>query len=283
MNLQFPDQTYSSTNKPSSATLKTDLQTIETDFNALDAEVTTAQTDIDTLETNAAAGWNPASATLTYSSADDPTYVVTTSVDLRSSIGVGDRIKFANNSTTFYGIVTAIAAGTMTLYGGTDYDVANSAITAVYFSHMKSPVGFPLDPTKWTAQATDTSLQTQASPVANTWYNQGSVTLSIPIGVWRTYYEVIIQANDTTASSAILIACTLSTANNSESDISMTGGGQIVTNQMGGLFVHREKTLVLAAKTPYYLNTRTTTSNVENIYNRGDVGTTVIRAICAYL
>lgn len=41
MNLSFPDQTYSSTNKPSSATLKSDLQTVETDFNALEAAAVT--------------------------------------------------------------------------------------------------------------------------------------------------------------------------------------------------------------------------------------------------
>ena len=40
MNLQFPDQTYSSTNKPSTATLKSDLQAIETDHNAHLADAT---------------------------------------------------------------------------------------------------------------------------------------------------------------------------------------------------------------------------------------------------
>lgn len=38
--LTFPDSTYSSSNKPSSATLKTDLQTIETDYNAHVADAT---------------------------------------------------------------------------------------------------------------------------------------------------------------------------------------------------------------------------------------------------
>lgn len=40
MNLSFPDQTYSSSNKPSAVTLKADLQTIETDFNAHVADTT---------------------------------------------------------------------------------------------------------------------------------------------------------------------------------------------------------------------------------------------------
>lgn len=41
ISLTFPDSTYSSSNKPSSATLKTDLQTIETGFNALETAAAT--------------------------------------------------------------------------------------------------------------------------------------------------------------------------------------------------------------------------------------------------
>lgn len=40
MNLSFQDSTYSSSNKPSTATLKADLQTIETDFNSHVADST---------------------------------------------------------------------------------------------------------------------------------------------------------------------------------------------------------------------------------------------------
>lgn len=40
VSLTFPDSTYSSSNKPSTATLKTDLQAIETDHNAHLADAT---------------------------------------------------------------------------------------------------------------------------------------------------------------------------------------------------------------------------------------------------
>jgi len=40
VSLTFPDSTYSSSNKPSTATLKTDLQAIETDHNAHLADTT---------------------------------------------------------------------------------------------------------------------------------------------------------------------------------------------------------------------------------------------------
>jgi hypothetical protein len=37
---------------------------------------------------------------------------------------------------------------TLKLYGGTDYDLANSPIIEPYFSMAKAPYGFPLDEAK---------------------------------------------------------------------------------------------------------------------------------------
>lgn len=234
-------------------------------------------------------GWVAYSTvTPTYTSADDPTYTITfASVDLTSMLGVGMRVKFTNNSTTFYGIITAIAFSTntvVTLYGGTDYDVANSAISSFYYSAMKAPLGFPQDPTKWTQILTDTSSRAETTPVTNTWYNPGSLSLSIPIGVWRVNYQATIfafQAGVTT----INMESALSTANNSASDADLkayvANGGASGTMAVYGT-VFREKTLVLAAKTPYYLNIRSVVT-ADEIYIKGDLASTVIRAICAYL
>lgn len=242
--------------------------------------------ELDASLDNSTIGWFaiPTGVTLAYSSADDPTYVVTTSSDLRTYVQVGDRVKFTNNSTTFYGLVTAIDATTMTLYGGTDYDVANSAITAVYFSHLKSPVGFPLDPLKWTIAATDTSMRTQATPSQNTWYNAGSITLAVPIGSWKLSLLANVDIDDASASTP-QIRVTLSTANNSESDATMTGAAHVVLNAgtRQGLSVYREKNVLLASKTSHYVNIMTPTASVDNINIRGDIGTTVIRAVSAYL
>lgn len=242
--------------------------------------------EVDNIWDGLSTGWFPipTGATLTYSSADDPTYVVTTSSDLRTYVQVGDRVKFTNNSTTFYGIVTATAAGSITLYGGTDYDVANSAITSVYFSHMKSPIGFPLDPLKWTFSATDTSMRTQATPVTNTWYNPGSITAAIPIGSWKLSYSANVDIDDASASTP-QFRLTLSTANNSESDAAMTAAAHVVLNASTrqGLAVYREKHVLLASKTSHYLNIMTPSSSVDNLNIRGDIGTTTIRAVSSYL
>ena len=230
-------------------------------------------------------GWQTGPGTWTYSSADSPTFVLTTSVDLSSFIGVGARIKLTQSTVKFF-IVTAISGTTITLYGGTDYTLTAAAITSPYFSIMKAPIGFPLDPTKWTVVTTNSSDNTQASPTGGTWYNLGSVSISIPIGVWNVKMKVVGYTIKSAATSVDNFV-TLSTANNSESNTKMTGyciaggaSGSISPSQTH----HVEDILVLASKTTHYLNTKTNTVSTNSIYNGGAFGTpTIIRAVCAYL
>lgn len=235
-------------------------------------------------------GWVPAGETWTYASADSPTFTFTASGDLTSKYSAGMRVKLTQTTVKYF-IVTKVAhsAGTttITVYGGTDYTLANAAISSPYFSTHKAPAGFPLDPGKWTVEATDSSLRSQATPSASTWYNVGSVQISVPIGCWRLYYSCSPQAADSSASDWNAMS-TLSTANNSESDTDMTAqiyaGNTIAVSST----VSREKTIALAAKTSYYLNLKTTSSGLDNLYLRGDVAggygsKTVIRAVCAYL
>ena len=230
-------------------------------------------------------GWKIINATLTYSSADDPTYVMTTSADLTDIISTGMRLRFTNDGGTVYGIVTAIDASTITMYGGTDYDVANSAITVPVYSEVKAPLGFPLDPTKWSVLVTDTSNRAQASPTQNVWYNLGSVAITVPIGIWEILYDVSLYATDTSAT-FVDVEVTLSTAADSESDANNTvfhssnGASTTLVSNYGAI---RHIDLNLAVKDVYYLNTRTTDSGIGSINNRGDRATTVIRARCAYL
>jgi hypothetical protein len=171
----------------------------------------------------------------------------------------------------------------ITVYGGTDYTLAATAITLPYYSMMKVPFGFPANPTKWMVEIKDTAGRTQATPTQNTWYNiNAALSISIPIGEWLVSYQAIGQLGDSTSTSWA-IYLTLSTANNSESDINFTtriSGGAITDLAIS---LEKNKYLTLASKTPYYLNIRTVTANLDNMYIRSDVGTTIIRAVCAYL
>lgn len=229
-------------------------------------------------------GWQEANETWTYSSVDGPTGVITVPTDATLKYSVGMKVKFTQ-TTPKYGIITAITSTTMTVYMGTDYTLANAAISANYYSTQKAPLGFPLIPSKWTVTLTDTTQRTQAAPASGTWYNLGSVSISIPIGTWRVSYQITGQSSDTN-SAAAEIYITLSTANNTESDSQFTtylynSFGTTVANSI--VPAYKIKELTLAAKTTYFANTRTTTANIDNIYNRNDVSRLIITAECPYL
>jgi len=238
-------------------------------------------------------GWVSYSAvTPTLTTDDDPTYVLTfAGVDLTGLISVGQKIKITQTTDKFF-IVTAIAFSTnttLTVYGGTDYDIAATAgtpITAFWFSQMKAPFGFPVDPTKWQVVTTDTSIRVQNTPTQNTWYNLGSLSISVPIGAWHLGYKVALQVYEG-AISEVKVEGTLSTANNSESDSEFTSvvmSGTAIPNPatvvgMGSV----TKPVTVSSKTTYYLNARTIDGSRDAIYFRGDWIDTVIRAVCAYL
>ncbi len=235
-----------------------------------------------------ASGWISDANTWSYSSADSPTFVISINADMTAILGVGDRIKLTQTTAKYF-IVTAVGsysggATLVTVYGGTDYTLANAAVTSPYYSHQKAPFGFPLDPTKWTVQYTNTGNNSQASPTNDTYYNLASVSITIPVGVWRTRYFVVAQSVRSAATDAGVFTA-LSTANNSASDSQLVAfayvGGATGT-MVAVASVNKEKVLNLASKTVYYLNTKTN-DNCDSISNRNDISPLIMEAICAYL
>ena len=237
-------------------------------------------------------GWMPNTATWTYSSADAPSFVISINADVTSILQAGCKIKLTQTTTKYF-IVTAVGAFSggvtlVTVYGGTDYTLANAAISNPFFSCQRAPFGFPLDPDKWTVSLTDTGNRSQASPSAGTWYNVGTLSISIPIGMWRTYYEVTPEIVATPGAAAVYgFKVTLSTANNSESDANMTARKTSSLPAMTGatdrFSTHREKIVNIASKTTHYLNVTTGTAGATSIALRGDDTPTLIRCVCAYL
>lgn len=248
------------------------------------------------LETNPAGlyvqganGWLPLPAVLAYSSAPgNATYIATTSVNLTSFIGPGDKIWLTQSSTSLYFIVTAINSTTITLYGGTDYTLANSAITLPYFSKSKSPVGFPQAIEKWTVSVVDTSDRTQASPINGTWYNlgAGALTIGLPIGSWllgakATIYCVapstLARVNSTLSTSSTTIG---NGAFGAVFESSITGASAVT---ISGTYTV-EKPVTVAVLTTYYLNIMADVTGITTIAVLGADGpTTQIFAISAYL
>jgi hypothetical protein len=229
-----------------------------------------------------AKGWTLISQILTFlSSANAPTFTATTSVDLTPFISVPMKIMLTNTTVKYF-IVTDITPTTITLYGGTNYGLTNVAISAVYYSVQKSPFGFPLDKTKWQIISKITTNIIQNPPVQYQWYNFASFI--IPIGAWRVYHDSFMSPYRT-ANGDLSQRVTLSTTMTTETDLDFSAVIQSdnVMNLQGS--VHREKNLLLAAETNYYLNSLTSTGGIGGIrMMHATFGTeTIICAECAYL
>lgn len=235
-------------------------------------------------------GWITISTIPTRQSADLPTYVLRFAADMTAILSVGMKLKITQ-STVKYAIITAVSSFSggntdITIYCGTDYtiaDTASTAITAIWYSMVKSPLGFPLAKSKWTLSASDSSYRSQSTPTQNVWYNPGTITLDIHIGTWDVDYQADAQFDDTANGANVFL--TLSTANNSESNSAMTsafGVGIARANDYTQL-LGKSGVITVASKTTHYLNTKTNNTNVDRIGINGSLTPTIIRAICAYL
>lgn len=83
-------------------------------------------------------GWTPAAETWTYASAT----TITVPTGAASLYQKGDKIKLTQTTVKYF-YITTVADTLLTVTGGTDYTVANAAITSPYVSKLENPQGFP--------------------------------------------------------------------------------------------------------------------------------------------
>ena len=245
-----------------------------------------AVADIKNAITKMNGGWVPDTATWTYASSDGPSGTFTVSGDVTARLYRGVKIKLTQTSVKYFVVVGSSYSApntTVTVYGGTDYALANAAISSTSWSTEKAPAGFPLSEAKWTLSVLDTFSRTQASPVAGTKYNLGSVSLIVYPGLWRVKYSVNLKVTKASAG-AVDEFVTLSNANNTELDKELTGfiGHSSATAKYGTVEISNY-ILDLSVKATYYLNAWTAQAGVANIYFQGDLEKTAIKAVCALL
>jgi len=198
----------------------------------------------------------------------------------------GMRLKLTHSSDTKYFIVTKVSYSspntTVTVYGGTDYTLASSAITNPYYSMMKAPAGFPLDPLKWTVSLINTTIYEQSNPVNDQWYNLGSLSIYIPIGAWRVDFWVVAQALQPSAAGISLnVALSTSTSSATDSDLKMLHYLESCTGYIG--LVTKGKYLNIDSKTRYYVIESCSGTNISKLYCNGASSATKVMAVCAYL
>lgn len=245
-------------------------------------------------------GWIIDTNTWSYSSADAPTYIISVNADMTSKIQSGMRIKLTHSATVKYFIVTAVGSYSggvtlITVYGGTDYTLSNSAFSSPHYSSVKVPFGFNSSPSKWTVEVVNSNDCTKTSPTASTWYGGTGLSstgpsIDIPIGIWRVRYKALTNDNFSTAAvGAIGLRATLSTTDNSQSDaeftVSATWTVPIAGAGVARFTATNEKVLTLSSKTTQYLNVfagATTAGDVIGFLG-STAAPTIIQAICAYL
>lgn len=221
------------------------------------------------------AGWESMPETVTYVSADSPIFIARiTGVDLSAKYTAGMKFRCYQSGTLKQFIINRVqfTGGNtdLTLHGGTDYTLANATIYKPQYSSAACPAGWLADKGKWTVSVTGQSFAQQATPSANTWYNIGTKLLDIPIGTWLVSYSINVTYIDATAAT-LTVWTTLSTANNSESDSSLTANTQIKTStsdtkQFAADYARtRLLSLVLTSKTRYYLNEKVTEAGVNEL------------------
>jgi hypothetical protein len=248
-------------------------------------------------------GWVPYTAvTPTLNTADDPTYILRfANVNLTNILWVGMRVKWVQNSTICYGIITAISYATdtlLTIYGGTDYDVLNTTtypISNFAYSAMKAPFGFPSQTSKWSVRVTDNVLYTKTTPSANVWYGQAnpmdggtlSPSFTIPIGAWVVRYACMGYTRASTGGYC-RVETTLSSSSSTASDTDFIAVNSFVAGYNAGGKLHFNgyincfpKEISTPTKVNYYLLIRTPNGEIISIY--GSLANTILEAVCAYL
>jgi hypothetical protein len=234
------------------------------------------------------ADWISISDGLTYSSYDstNKTVVWTTASDWRAKIGPGTRIRLSQSTGgTKYMLVVAISSTTITCYMGTDYSAASETVTSPVYSNMKAPIGFPIDPTKWTQTVTSTST---AAMVSGSWANTGSISLSVPIGLWYLSFQV--HSNPARSANSVIAKFGLS-----ESTTALTSGyedslellGQQSTGATSAYMFQTcrgdMKRSYASATTVYLIQNGLLLAGSSNLYISETGYRHYIKALCAYL
>lgn len=104
-----------------------------------DVVLTATSTQLNSISNISLDGWTVTASQPTYASANTMT-VPSGAVSIYQK---GDKVRFKQGAGFKYMYITVVADTLLTLTGGTDFTVDNSAITEFAYSHESSPVGFP--------------------------------------------------------------------------------------------------------------------------------------------
>ena len=234
-------------------------------------------------------GWIQGTGTWTCFSTDSPVFNVVVNTNITGTIGLGNRIQVtqlgANKFFLVHGVSITGSNSYLNLYGGTDYVLVSGSLTSPQYSQIKAPFGFPLDPSKWSVTLSSTSNASQASPSGTGWYNLGSLSVSVPMGVWNTSYRLVMDCV-IAAAGTLNGFSTLSTTSFSETNTEWTLGNAFVNTAITTARIPQTTPLGIisqSAKTTWFLLGKTNVAGLSTIAFRGDLFQTVVKFTDAYL
>jgi hypothetical protein len=151
-------------------------------------------------------------------------------------------------------------------------------ISAVAYSTQGQPYLFPTDKGQWDVMTVHKQDSSQASSVSSTWYNIGSVSLTVPIGKYDLSYECPVVLSDGT--NAPSMVTTLSTGSSSETDNTFTSRSGAPSVGATYDFQSRTNPVTITTATPYYLNHRSNQgTNTATLGVRGSTeGAAIVKA-----
>ena len=239
--------------------------------------------------TLSASGWADAPGTWSYSSASAPNFVVSINTDVTNILGLGMRIKLTQGTIKYFIVVNiGVYSGgvtLVTLYGGTNYTLVNSAISNIFYSPMKLPQGFPYNPALWSVLTSDNVQRSISNPTGTVWYNLGNISTTIPLGLWDISYSLIVNIGGIPYSlgSIASIFSTLSTSNNTESDSSWTRKTNASPVVSVANSMYARQTILASGTLTYYILSKTNGMSGTVLYNENDQQTLKIQSVCGYL
>lgn len=237
-------------------------------------------------------GWmdEPEVRTWTYvetiTTADADVYLVHINEDVTGLIGPNLKVRLYNPTVKYFGVLSvgAYADGVTPVYlfGGTDYVLDGlEAISNISFSSARAPIGFPMNPDKWSIVYSDSTLQFAGSLANDTWVNINNASLRVPAGLWNFKYQVSAEVLFAGYVGAAIISTTLSDANNTSiSEFEELFHLVASVSNIRQTF-SSSKTIELSVEKTYYLNTKYFSGGAAADYmaNGGDVTPTIIRAV----
>jgi hypothetical protein len=173
-------------------------------------------------------GWINSGQTWAYASAT----TITVPTGAAAIYSIGDKIRLTQTTVKYFNVIT-VADTVLTVTGGSDYTVANAAITAPGYSKVVSPVGFPASfnysPTVTTINGTITTLGTVTGTFSIIAPRIITITVSVAIttngsGADGIKITTPIPVNDLTTSVGREVS---------------TGGALLCTTQTNIIYVYR--------------------------------------------